>query len=110
MHYSPCRIWLVFVAALPLLVSGCTERGNFGGSSFLEPRPLLMRGIPSGEDAYSQGWRDACQTFVGIVGSGMLRMQPFAYDPERGVKDKEYYKGWRDGLSYCTYYTDYDPI
>lgn len=99
---------LLGVVLMGVMLTACTERGNFG--SALEPRPLFMRGIPSGDDAYSQGWRDACQTFVGIVGSGMLRNQPFAYDPERGVNDKEYYKGWRDGIAYCTYYTDYDPI
>jgi hypothetical protein len=97
------------VFVLAILISACTTRGDYG-NGLLEPRPLLMRNIPNGDDPYAQGWRDACQTFVGIIGSGMLKMEPFAYDPERGVYDKEYYKGWRDGITYCTYYTDYDPI
>jgi hypothetical protein len=104
-HSREVAAALIFAAAL----SGCVSRGDYGSGMF-EPRPLLMRNIPSGDDPYSQGWRDACQTFTGIVGSGMLKMEPFAYDPERGVYDKEYYKGWRDGITYCTYYTDYDPI
>jgi hypothetical protein len=100
---------IVALSLFVALLTGCaTGYGDFG--SAFNPRPFLMRNTPSGDDAYSQGWRDGCQSITGVVSEGFVRGNEFAYDAERGVYDNKYYKGWRDGLSYCNYYTDYDPI
>ncbi len=113
----------ISIIALLLLVSGCyggKMLGNFldqerptdlpttfGGS--MSPRPLFMSNLPGGDDSYSTGFREGCQTTISY-GEGMLRMYDFAYDIDRGLKDKEYYAGYRAGTVYCTYFADVDPL
>ncbi|NDF12554.1 MAG: hypothetical protein EB060_07075 [Proteobacteria bacterium] len=99
----------LLILTVVLALSACQPTaGDFGGA--FSPHPFQMRNIPSGDDSYSVGWRDGCQTFTGAVGEGLLRTQPFSYDINRALEDSDYYKGWRAGMTYCTYYTDYDPI
>lgn len=80
---------------------------GFGGS--MSPRPFLMRNIPGGDENYSQGFRDGCSTTINF-GVGLVRSHPFKYDVIRGLKDKEYYAGYRAGTVYCTYFADVDPL
>lgn len=88
------------------------ERKNDGMTDFgntYSPRPFLLRNIPGGDDSYSTGFRDGCSTTINF-GVGLVRSHPFAYDVTRGLKDKEYYAGYRAGTVYCVYYADVDPL
>ena len=80
---------------------------DFGGS--MSPRSFLMRNLPGGDDGYSIGFRDGCSTTMSF-GVGLLRTHPFKYDVTRGMKDVQYYAGFRAGTVYCTYYADVDPL
>lgn len=60
--------------------------------------------------SYDQGFRDGCNTSLGITGSGLLRNHGFSYDVNRGIEDQEYYKGYRIGTIACVYYVDYDIL
>jgi len=81
-----------------------------GRRGLFTPRPFQMRGIPQGDDSYSRGFRDGCNISIGMIGSGLHRMDGFGYDPNRGIEDKDYYLGYRTGDFYCAYYLDSDPI
>ncbi len=80
-----------------------------GKHRFWTPRPPTLT-MPEGDDAYSQGFRDGCNVALGIVGSGLLRMHAFGYDPNWGAQDKDYYLGYNTGNNYCTFYLDPDPL
>lgn len=80
---------------------------DFG--SGLSPRPFLLRNIPGGDDSYSQGFRDGCSTTINFS-VGFVRSHPFAYDVARGLKDRQYYAGYRSGTVYCVYFADVDPL
>lgn len=75
----------------------------------LAPAPMFMRNTPEDEDSFSQGFRDGCSSYLGFVGSGMLRLRPFKYDVNRSLQDQLYARGFREGASYCLYYTDTRP-
>lgn len=80
-----------------------------GKHHFWTPAPPWLR-IPEGDDSYSQGVRDGCNTFLETVGETGLKMHNFAYDVNRGIEDRDYYIGFRMGMDYCTYYVDVDPL
>ena len=78
------------------------------GDNLFAPGRLFMRGLPQGDDSYSQGIRDGCETFLGIVGSGTLRLLPSKIDGFRLTEDPAYARGYVDGQTYCTHYLDWD--
>ena len=96
-----------------MLLSGCDSMNyplTYGRHQMWTPEPMGMSGLPDGDDSYSQGFRDGCNVSLGIVGSGMLRAHGFAYDVNRGIEDRKYYRGYRLGNNYCMYYVDRDPL
>lgn len=94
-----------------LCLASCADTyQNFGKHKWDTPAPLFLRGIPQGDDSYSLGFRDGCNTMMGVIGSGMLRMHEFSQDINRSIEDKDYYLGYRLGQNYCTYYIDNDPL
>ncbi len=107
-----------FVIAAIIGVSGCsylpasadlseiTSPTKFG---MFSPMPFYLRGIPDGNDSFSEGWRDGCNTYMGFTGSGLLQMRGFTYDIERSLKDKPYAAGYREGANICMYYNDTRP-
>lgn len=107
--------WLkVGVWVLVVILPGCYAGQNVGlkdplqnTSGLLAPnRPFIH--MPKGEDAYSQGVRDGCQTYMGIMGSGTLRTLDPKIDGYRMSKDPEYLRGYVDGGEYCTFALDWD--
>ncbi len=107
----------ILAVVMVIAVSACSNPMNafnykqtYGRDTFWTPEPAFLDGIPEGDDSYSQGFRDGCNTFTGFVASGFPRGHDFAYDAERGIKDRDYYVGYRIGSDYCTYYSDYDPL
>ena len=69
-------------------------------------RPFIH--MPRGDDNYSQGVRDGCQTYMGIMGSGMLRSLDSKIDGYRMTDDPDYLRGYVDGGEYCTFALDWD--
>ena len=98
-----------------MLLSGCavfpdtTEILSPKGFGYSSPAPELLRDIPDGQDSFSIGWRDGCNTYLGFTGSGLLQMRSFTYDINRSLKDKQYTSGFREGANLCMYYTDTRP-
>lgn len=85
------------------------QRGPTDFGEWASPRPLMMRNLPGGDDSYSTGFQDGCSTTINF-GEGLVRTHPFAYNIDRGLKDKNYYAGYRAGTVYCVYFADVDPL
>ncbi len=94
-------------ATAPTIAAGKTHAYN--PEKFLPraARKNVFNNTPSGEDSYSQGWRDGCDTYLSIVGTGFYQMIPEKWDPERQVRDPLYQRGYRDGGSFCTFRLDW---
>lgn len=101
------------MVAIALFASGCSmipremyeprELGSFS------PTPMLLRDIPQGQDSFSVGWRDGCNSYLGFTGSGLMQFRGYTYDINRSLTDKMYAAGFREGASLCMYYTDTRP-
>lgn len=106
---------IVSILFVLIALAGCTPSKMFNvktamtpDTNLLAPGRLFMRGLPQGSDSYSQGIRDGCETFMGIVGSGALRLLPSKIDGFRLTEDPAYARGFVDGQTYCTHYMDWD--
>jgi hypothetical protein len=98
----------------PLFLSGCAKKlwaikeGLQPQHSIADPLPVFMRNLPKGNDSYSVGFRDGCETFLSIVGPGPMRMLQSKVDGWKMTQDKLYSRGWSDGGTHCTFYLDWD--
>ena len=73
-------------------------------------KPPFLR-LPEGDDPYSVGFRDGCDSSLGMAGAGPVgSTNNFSFDPNRGIEDKKYYDGYRMGANYCLYFLDPGPI
>ena len=105
----------IFIITLAFL-SGCSNiygdhTGKHGG---LTPLPLFLE-IPDEDEEgrnseYIQGFRDGCNTGMGISGTGMLRFHKNEYRADAAMVSKDYYKGYRMGHNACLFYTDWNPL
>ena len=95
---------IVFVS-----VSGCVTFNPDGKLSWSTPQGLLVT-TPDGDDDFSIGFRHGCNTALGIMGSGFLRLHGFEYDINRGIENQEYYRGYRHGTDACVYHVDTGSI
>jgi hypothetical protein len=101
------RNCLVFIGFL-LVLSGCDPRTSwlpFSDSPY-SYSTKFMRGLPDGNDSYSTGFRDGCNTYQAIIGTGPLQMKAYQWDNLRELEDAAYAKGISDGRAYCTHYLD----
>jgi len=80
-----------------------------GKHGMFTPHPAFLE-LPQGDDSYSQGFRDGCNTFLGSVSEAGVRGHSFAYDVNRGIEDRDYYIGYRIASDICTYFSDVDPL
>jgi len=97
-----------------MVLSSCTNdlKQYYGRPGAMTMRPAHMGDMPNGDDSYSQGVRDGCNTAISVVGTGIMQTtyDQTYYDFDKSIKDPDYYKGRRLGFDYCTYYQDPDPI
>lgn len=104
------RSFLMGITAMTLMLCGCMDQlidsNGFGSYS---PTPVLMRNVPQGNDSFSVGWRDGCNTYLGFTGSGLIETRSFTFDINRSLSDKQYAAGFREGASMCMYFTDTRP-
>jgi hypothetical protein len=108
---------LLFIALLPISACGTnTGAGWFmdegGRLGTLTPKPLFLGELPQGDDDYSKGFRDGCNSAISVVGTGLQSMfyEDIYYDFDKIVDSPDYYKGKTIGFDYCTYYIDVDPL
>ncbi len=102
------------MAALVMTLAACSgpEWAEFykpRGFGTMAPVPMGMRNVPDGQDSFSVGWRDGCNTYLGFTGSGLVQMRGFSYDINRSLQDRMYATGFREGASLCMYYSDTRP-
>jgi len=83
-----------------LVLSAC------GPDSIFSLGPPFMRHLPDGNDSFSIGFRDGCNTYMGIIGTGPLQLKTYQVDNMRALEDDQYNKGFNNGRNYCTYYLD----
>lgn len=78
---------------------------NTGPYGMFSPKPMLMRGLPQGDDAFSKGFRDGCYNFMGQNGYGLLRIYDIPPAPEY-VNNKLYKLGYIRGDRHCGVYVN----
>ena len=113
MHKIYFNIFVIFFSVI--FLSSCWKndlKEYYGREGSWTIRPAHMGEMPQGNDSYSQGVRDGCNTAISVVGSGPMTTQyeDTYYDFDKSIKDPEYYKGRTVGFNYCTYFQDPDPI
>lgn len=94
-----------FLIASLLLNTSCSMPSALGY------KRLFLYGAPEGNDSFSQGWRDGCDTSLATVGEGSLRLieeKINATTARRMSKDELYDKGFSTGSGYCTNFLDYN--
>lgn len=107
------NFYLVFAV---LFLSSCDTDNDlkeyYGRPGMFTLRPAHLGEMPNGDDSYSQGVRDGCNTAIAIVGTGPMAdmYENTYYDTNKSIEDSDYYKGRTLGFNYCTYYQDPDPI
>jgi hypothetical protein len=98
-----------------ILLSSCMKNDledYYGREGMFTMRPAFMGKMPQGDDSYSQGMRDGCNTAIALIGTGpMASSYEVSYqDVNRTTSDRDYSKGYDLGQNYCTYYQDVDPL
>ncbi len=93
------------------LLGACADTyQNYGRHGLFTPKPFFMAGLPQGDDSYSIGMRDGCNTAVGTIGSSMLRNHELSLDVNRGIEDRQYYLGYNTGWNFCTFHLSAGPL
>lgn len=109
-------LFTVILIAASFALSACGDITNIdltssgGRHGLFTPEAYMMGDLPDGDDGYSTGFRHGCNTSQGIMGSGLLRSHAYAYDVNRGIVDKDYYAGYRQGFRYCMIFIDPSPL
>jgi len=116
---------MLIIIALSLFLPSCIvfelAGWNKGKTNFIDedgrlgaftPKPLLMGELPQGDDDYSQGFRDGCNTAISILGTGFqsTMFEDIYYDFDKILESSDYFKGKTIGFDYCTYFIDVDPL
>lgn len=86
------------------------EKPSYFSMQSLLPRAARKNkfaNTPSGDDPYSVGWRDGCDSIVSVVGSGTYQMITPKFPTEKLTNDPWYLRGYRDGTSWCTFRLDW---
>lgn len=106
------KLLIIIIIILPL--NGCLKFHQDGKQSLMTPTPFFLnpsfRNFADDDSDYSDGFRHGCNTALGIMGTGMLRFHGFEYDVNRGIENKNYYRGYKTGMSACTYHVDTGSI
>jgi len=66
------------------------------------PRPPFLEPAPNGPPKFQKGWDDGCITGLAMTGNTWYKTwHRFTQDPF-GAQDIVYYKGWKDGMWFCS--------
>lgn len=103
-----------FALCLIFICASCKTdlKEYYGRHGTFTPAPMYFEGMPEGDDEYSQGFRDGCNTAFRTVGTGLLSVMydDTYYDFDKILDSDDYYKGMSLGMSYCTNHLDTDPF
>ncbi len=101
-------IIFVFLCSCEILIEPMPKSWNWGA----RPRPLTgVKGFPSADTDYGQGFRDGCGAAWDAVTKGLLSdINHKGLDTKRLVNDADYGTGWEDGIEHCTYISDWNVI
>ena len=92
------------------------------GWKWYYPTPVLLtvHNADYQKSDYQKGYNAGCQTSISEVGEGISRAVPIDIDgwkmtgksPNGGKHEQikrapAYFKGWFDGLEFCSYYADF---
>ena len=107
-NLSILLLFLFFLPSCSLIFEPMPKSWNWGAT----PRPLTgVRGFPSADTAYGQGFKDGCGSAWDAVAKGLLgEFNKHKIDPQRMVNDSDYGTGWEDGIEHCTYLLDWNVI
>ncbi len=100
---------LCYIMFFSLFLSGCAVSQKDGKISWFSPRDLMIV-MPEDNSDYSVGFRQGCNTGVGIMGRGLLKIYGFEYDVKRALESEEYYAGFHQGMDVCVYAVDNTTI
>lgn len=96
---------------ISLLLIFLTTACSLPDYSALGHKRMFLYGVPEGNDSFSQGWRDGCDTSLATVGTGSLRLVEEKINRNtvrRMTTDELYDKGFNVGSGYCTNFLDYN--
>ena len=95
------------LSILGLLLSNCSpfHTAEYGKIDRTKPHPFLLKDLPDGNDLFSHGFRDACNSLIGATGYGANRMFDGAPNPEF-ITEKHYMNGYSEGARYCSVYVN----
>lgn len=71
-------------------------------------RKAIFSGTPVGDDSYSQGFQDGCDTQIATMGEGFFRFKKPKFDVPRLINDQWYLRGFQDAATYCTFRVDWE--
>ncbi len=84
-----------------LLLSACSVKPQVGAPWMQD---LLQNGPKGASPIYQQGWRDGCESGIGLVSNSLQRhFYTFKQDGYQ-VQNPEYYIAWKNSLQYCQNY------
>ena len=95
---------VIYSLVLLVLLSACGSTiGENGPKGLMSPMPMLLRGLPQGNDNFSLGFREGCYNFIGQNGYGLNRIYDAPVNPEH-ITDSQYREGYKHGARYCGVY------
>lgn len=86
------------------LVPGIKEGGYHGEGGYADEEPRNEYN----DDSYGAGFEAGCGNFVGVVGTGSMRLIKPKIDAHRLTTDQWYLRGYQDASSWCTFNLDWE--
>lgn len=87
-----------------LLLSSCKAM-EMVGNQLVKPRPWGISEVPDGSPMFRYGWSDGCDTGLSSYGNDRYKIKyKYTQQPDL-LKNKDYYRAWKDAYNYCSWYT-----
>ncbi len=100
-----------FVIVLVLFVASCSGLDGANLPKWLGYKRMFLYGVPEGNDSFSKGWRDGCDTSLATAGIGSLKLIKEKINAENSyqmLEDPRYDRGFTIGSGYCVNFLDYN--
>ena len=71
-----------------------------------KPKPFGLGEVPEGgSPEYTQGWKDGCETGLGVYGANHYRNLGYKFKQDHTmIHNNDYYMAWQDSYTYCRWY------
>lgn len=100
-----------FVIIFIFILSSCSGVDGAKLPKWLGYKRVFLYGAPEGNDSFSKGWRDGCDTSLATGGIGSLKLIKEKINAENSyqmISDPRYDKGFTIGSGYCANFLDYN--